>query len=507
MKKEAGYHKLRGGYYTPKIIADFLVAWAIQKSDDIVLEPSCGDGVFLSSAQSRLTALHNGLEIDFTQITGIEIDNIEANKAKTNGVHVINRDFFTVCREELFNKRTYDVIVGNPPFIRYQNVDTEIRDAAFSLMRECGFKPNKLTNMWVPFLLLSAKLLGHNGRLGMVIPAELFQVNYAAEAREFLSGFFTSVTIITFRELVFDDIQQEVVLLMAEKNGVEAGIRVIELDNLTSLSSLNLDELSTISIKELDHSTEKWVKYYLNSEELDLVRKLEHSNLLTPTTELFEVNVGIVSGENKFFVIPQDIVKKFGLSHSVLPIIGRADQTSGISLTHEDMQNLIDEGKSVFLFHPSDSTPLDSGSQSYIQYGEENGYSKNYKCRIRDKWYVVPLSWKPEAFLIRQANLYSRIILNQAESFVTDTLHKIRFKSGINPKHVTAAFLNTYTLAQCEMVGRSYGGGVLTFEPSEIRMLKIPMINSDKLDFHQIDDWQKKGDIISILKYTDKVLL
>ena len=46
-------------------------------------------------------------------------------------------------------------------------------------MRNAGLHPNKLTNIWLPFLVLSALVLSKNGKLGMVIPAELFQVSYA----------------------------------------------------------------------------------------------------------------------------------------------------------------------------------------------------------------------------------------------------------------------------------------------------------------------------------------
>ena len=41
--------KLRGGFYTDSDIADFLTRWALQKKPVRILEPSCGDGVFLES--------------------------------------------------------------------------------------------------------------------------------------------------------------------------------------------------------------------------------------------------------------------------------------------------------------------------------------------------------------------------------------------------------------------------------------------------------------------------
>ena len=505
MKPIEGYDKLRGGYYTPKAIAKYITEWAIRSASDTVLEPSCGDGSFLEAVCSALA--DNGCQAESiaNQALGIELDPVEAEKASKYSATVINDDFFSFYRA---NESLYDVIVGNPPFIRYQNFNEEFRTIAFELMRKHGFHPNRLTNIWLPFLLLSCKALKPNGRIGMVIPAELFQVDYAAEARNFLSEFFDSLVLITFKELVFDDIQQEVILLLGEKTSAQKGIRVLEFQSIDDLTN-GMESLETAEVKELDHSTEKWVKYYLSNEELQLLKKLHRDHRLTPTTQLFELNVGLVSGENEFFVVSKETVGRFKLTAHVLPIVSKAEQVKGLFFTQQNMDEIVEKNRRAFLFNPSDK-PLDEltkEERDYIEYGEKAGFNKNYKCRIRKRWYIVPKSWSPEAFLIRQANLYPKIILNQATAMVTDTLHKVRFHTGVIGTAVTAAFMNTYTLALAETVGRSYGGGVLTFEPGEIRKLRIPMIGAEKLDLQNMDAMLRRGDIDQLLAYTDDILL
>ena len=99
----------------------------------------------------------------------------------------------------------------------------------------------------------------------MVIPAELFQVDYAAETRMFLSMYFDRLTLITFKKLVFEEIQQEVVLLLGERKSAQKGIRVLELDGLEDLVNQGLGSMAAAEIKHLDHSREKWVKYYLTN--------------------------------------------------------------------------------------------------------------------------------------------------------------------------------------------------------------------------------------------------
>lgn len=506
MKATNSYNKLRGGYYTPADISDFIVKWALRNLDDSILEPSCGDGSFLAAIQKmEQTSEGDG----FSHVLGVELDPVEAAKATEYGYPVVNGDFFTFFRDSIEGKRTFEAIVGNPPFIRYQNFDEKYRSVAFDLMKKHGFHPNRLTNIWLPFLLLSCEALSERGRIGMVIPAELFQVDYAAEARNYLSSHFEQLTLITFKKLVFDGIQQEVVLLLGEKESKNKGIRVVELEGLDELVKEGHFCLDRAETKQLDHSSEKWVKYYLSNDELMILRKLNADERISNASDLFEVNVGLVSGENDFFLLNWNSVVARGLQEEVRPIISRAEQVKGILLSEEEYNRIRVMGKRVSIFMPQD-IPLESlpeCARQYIAWGESKDFDKNYKCRIRKRWFIVPTSWVADAFLIRQANLYPKMILNPTGALVTDTLHKVRFHEGINGAMVASAFINTYTLALSETLGRSYGGGVLTFEPGEMRRMRIPMIGADRLDIYYIDRLQREGKYEEILTYTDRILL
>lgn len=506
MKAIDGYDKLRGGYYTPADISNFIVKWAVRSAEDCILEPSCGDGSFMAAIKKH--SMKNAYD-NAGNVFGVELEAVEAQKAAKYGYNIINDDFFTYYEKNIENRQTFDVIIGNPPFIRYQNFDEKYRVVAFDLMKKHGFHPNRLTNIWLPFLLLSCEALSEKGRIGMVIPAELFQVDYAAEARNYLSSHFDQLTLVTFKHLVFDDIQQEVVLLLGEKRSTRKGIRVVELEGLDDLIKCGLACFDRAETKELDHSSDKWVKYYLTNEELQLLRILNADSRISTATDLYEVNVGLVSGENDFFLSDWNNVESRGLQAEMRPIISRAEQVKGVYLSEAEYLSLREKGKRVSIFMPGDlpMEDLSANAQDYITWGEEQGYNKNYKCRIRKRWYVVPMSWTADAFLIRQANLYPKMILNPTGALVTDTLHKVRFHEGVNGESVAAAFLNTYTLALSETLGRSYGGGVLTFEPGEMRRMRIPMKGAERLDIQKIDLLQRRGEYEEILAYTDQYLL
>ena len=72
---------------------------------------------------------------------------------------------------------------------------------------------------------------------------------------------------------------------------------------------------------------------------------------------------------------------------------------------------------------------------------------------------------------------------------------------------IVLSFLNSLTFAFSEIMGRSYGGGVLTFEPSEVEELPIPLFKEEVVDYHEIDRLLRDKKIEIVLDIVDKELL
>ena len=227
LKKDSSEQKLRGAYYTPLQLADAMVSLFASENIHSVLEPSCGDGVFLDSL--RNTDLID--RIPFIQAVEIEPD--EARKVKTRyadkkNIEVCNEDFFDFFKR-IQGKTTYDLILGNPPYIRYQYLKESQREIQSQILTDNGMKANKLINAWVAFMVACVQLLSEHGKIAFVIPAEILQVAYAEDLRLYLSNHLAKITLITFEQLVFPGIEQEVVVFIGEKDENEKGIRIIEM--------------------------------------------------------------------------------------------------------------------------------------------------------------------------------------------------------------------------------------------------------------------------------------
>ena len=279
--------KLRGGYYTPRPVADWLCAWAIRTKAETVLEPSCGDGIFLEATVDRLLDLGAKASAIADQVTGIEIHAAESSHARARlrqrlgprGDRVIeNEDFFAWWVRP--GRTSADVVVGNPPFIRYQSFPEPHRSRAMAIMNRLGLAPNRLTNIWVPFVAAAAAVLRTGGRLALVLPAELLQVTYASQLRCFLSDRFARIDIVTCNELFFEKAEQEVVLVLAEGAHATASVRSacrIALTDTRTVAEITSASPSTIlanaAPKALRHDHEKWLKYFLTQREIGFMRE------------------------------------------------------------------------------------------------------------------------------------------------------------------------------------------------------------------------------------------
>ena len=519
MKPKPSAQKLRGGYYTPEPIARFISEWSIRSPGARVLEPSCGDGVFLRHVANRLLQLgaKKGSVIDL--VRAVEINPEEAEKARrllrTLGKRgateaVLAGDFFGFCRASLKERSLFDVVVGNPPFIRYQNFPPKQREVALNLMRGIGLRPNRLTNAWLPFLVGSTLILKEHGRIGMVIPAELLQVNYAAELREFLSTYYRNIVIVTFKRLVFEGIQQEVVLFLGERNGSDTtGIRVVELGDISDLNTYDHVEILESEAKPMDHSKEKWTHYFLDKDEILLLRDLRQDERIKKGRDVLDVDVGVVTGQNSFFILTESKAKALGVRKHAIPIVARSGHLKGIIFRKEDWRNNLRKGLPALLLKapPKPFEDLSEALRAYIASGEDGGVNGGYKCRIRDPWYTVPSIWTPDGFMLRQIHDHPKIVANHAGATSTDTIHRVRMLNGVDVETVSVAILNSLTFAFSEVLGRSYGGGVLEMYPGEIAELPIPLEGTGELSAECLDKILKEDGIEAVLDITDNTLL
>ncbi|WP_421841658.1 Eco57I restriction-modification methylase domain-containing protein [Mycobacterium sp.] len=458
-KTAASPDKIRGGYYTPVPVARFLAGW-VRSAGEKILEPSCGDGRILRELAAIGTHAH-----------GVELVTQEAAKS---------REFAPVDAESLFDwlsktqTASWDGVAGNPPYIRFGNWASDQRAPALDLMRQQGLRPTKLTNAWVPFVVAATTLVRDGGRVGLVLPAELLQVTYAAQLRGYLISRFQEITLVTFERLVFDGVLQNVVLFCGVVGAGPARIRTVHLNSADDLPGAELD---VESAPALLHDKEKWTKYFLDPAQIHLLRTLRESHTMTRLGQLAAVDVGIVTGRNSFFTFTDAQARELGLTAHCVPLVSRSAQLGGVVYDMDcRASDVATEHRTWLLNAPH--TPTDPSLLAHINAGESAGVHQGYKCSLRKPWWSTPSPWIPDLFMLRQIHRAPRLTVNAAAATSTDTVHRVKIapnrNTQIDPIALATVFHNSATFAFAEVMGRSYGGGLLELEPAEAEQLPIP---------------------------------
>ena len=344
----------------------------------------------------------------------------------------------------------------------------------------------------------------------MVLPAELLQVNYARELREFLARKYSRLRLITFRRLLFEGVEQETLLLLGDRRDSEgAEISFTELEDINSLGAGVLEN-STPLHADINHARDKWTQFFLTPQEFDLVKELEAS-IPSRLGDFAEVDVGIVTGRNEFLVLTRNAAVAWGLTNYCQPLVGKSAHVKGLLLRGGDWEALAESGVPCLLLQlgPHDRSELSDAGLGYVQWGEAEGYHAGYKCRIRgSRWWNVPSVWMPDAFMTRQVHDGPRIIANHAGAVCTDTIHRLRTRPGVDGRQLASVSMNSLTWAFAELKGRNYGGGVLELEPREAEALPLPWApGGHALDLEELDAAARRGGPGEARRAVDRAVL
>lgn len=506
--------KERGAFFTPDEITRFVANWAIRKPDDLVLEPSAGDAAFLMAAVARLRELTAGVDSQPT-VNGVEIHahsaRVASQRVREAGgkAKIRHSDFFTVEPEPV-----YDTVIGNPPYIRYQDFSGESRIRSREAALRGGVSLTGLASSWAAFTVHSAMFLKQGGRLGLVLPAELLSVNYAAPVRRFLFNRFREVQLVLFDEQVFPEAEADVVLLLAD------GYLEGPAHHATIRQSKNAAELAALGTGLIWTPTDpaaKWTSSLIDPKAIEPVHVLLQRELFTNLETWGDTTLGIVTGNNKYFTLSPQRVKELGLHRNELLRLSPpgSSHLRGLSLSKAMLTKLGREGHATYLFYPTD--PPSAEAAAYIADGHRTGVDTAYKCRVRKTWYQVPLVPAADLLLTCMNADTPRLTANDAGARHLNSVHGVYFDDKyrkLGRELLPLASLNSVTLLHAEIVGRAYGGGILKIEPKEADLWGMPspaliFSRADALRAikQQVTDLLGEGRLLDAVEIVDQVIL
>jgi hypothetical protein len=190
-----------------------------------------------------------------------------------------------------------------------------------------------------------------------------------------------------------------------------------------------------------------------------------------------ETWLGAVTGNNAWFALGRAEAVRLGLAgDDLLPISPPGSRhLHGLAFDRRAWEKLAADGAACFLFNPADDGT--AAVRRHIEAGRGQRVHTAYKCRMRSPWWHVPVGRVPDLLLTYMNQDRPRLLANDARVHVLNSVYGVSLRPGLRRlgrELLPLAFLNSFSLLGAEMVGRSYGGGLLKLEPREADVLPVP---------------------------------
>ncbi|MGI0132288.1 MAG: Eco57I restriction-modification methylase domain-containing protein [Thermoplasmata archaeon] len=372
-----------------------------------------------------------------------------------------------------------DSVVGNPPYIRYHGFQGDARASAAVAVAHHGIRLTDLTSSWAPFVVHATSFLRPRGRLAFVLPGELLYVDYAKAVRDFLSVAYSSVSIIAFNERVFPGVLADTLLVLAEKQGPMSGLSVVRLRNLAELPEEGTP-LGLTARVPFNKDDAKWSHLMLPSDARLAYHSLTGLEGVSRLGKHFCVDIGVVSGNNDFFLLTQDQLKQSDIPRTdVTPCLSSSRHLLGTRIGERELAEIQQSGQRSWLLNLAGKPRLSAATKAYLSKGDRAGATEGYKTHSRRRWYEVPSVYAPDAFMSYFISEAPRFTTNDVGATSTNTIHRMRRVPESDTETSTSVLscYSTLTRLSAEVEGRSYGGGVAKLETKEAENLLIVVPN------------------------------
>lgn len=496
----AAQRKALGAYYTDDAVAQVIARWAVQGGDR-VLDPSCGDGVFLRAACAQTS--HSPRIVVGVEISESQSEETRAGLAPDDRVQIVRSDFFDYYAEP------FDAVVGNPPFIRYQAFTGESREKALFRCAAAGVRLNRLCSSWAPFVIAAGEMLREGGRMGFVLPVELLHAGYAKPVLHYLNASFDSVTLITFEQRLFPDLSQDALVLLASGKGRRCNALLhVEAKNIAYIAAGGNEFPGRRVDPEAYLTGGRRIKETLvdpaSTAALDVLLSSENAFRLG---KRMRADIGYVTGANEFFHLTKSEASARRIPPRFLsPTVYRGGSLAGLAYRVDDWDTGNGEGTSGYLLRIPADARLTLGVERYLEEGVAQGFDRRYKCRVRKPWYTVPHVYWPEAFLTSMSGERPSIVVNDANVLASNSLHILRSVDGnCDARAIALGWLSSITALSIEIEGHALGGGMLKLEPTEAERVIVPNLHGSytNREFRNVDGWLRRGDFERAAAFVD----
>ncbi len=423
---------------------------ALMGSPDRVIDAGAGTGRYALAAARRWPK---------AEIIAVEMDPILASAIKSNAkaagvkITVICDDYLNVTLPAI---RGTTAFIGNPPYLRHHDLPAKSKEWYSSHMKAMGLHASQLAGLQVYFFLKSA-LLGHPGDIGCFITsAEWMETGYGAGLRSlFCQMGGSQLTRIDPVMQVFQDALTTSVIASWE-TGHQGEVVVEDLVGQKASTSYRVS-------KDWLAAAPKWPGF-------GRALPLDQPTGLS-LGDFFRITRGQVTGMNEVWVATPETASLIPERYLVPCVTGAREiiDSGGVLWDRSKLHRVVDLPANLAELTASERKGVDR----FLKLARERGADATYIAAHRKPWWHVGLKAAPSVIMTYMGRRPPVFARNACGAAVINVAHALYPTKPMQVRELDAivGWLNNNVRVD---EGRTYGGGLVKFEPKEAMRIRIP---------------------------------
>lgn len=468
-----------GQFATPTVLARQIVEYGLSlfSGDEPIrfLDPAIGTGSFFSALVDRLGVRQ------LETAKGFEVDAFYGEPAihlwKDHPIEIDLLDFTTAKPSE----DLYNFVICNPPYVRHHHLSSTQKEYLQKLAKNIsGLTLSGLAGLYCYFLIAAQRWMSNGAIAGWLIPSEFMDVNYGRELKQYLLQNLTLLRIHRFNpdDLQFSDalVSSAVVWLRNEPPPMGHCVE------FTYGGTLEAPSISKTIDSTVLSAEKKWTRFPSKA-----IREASNEPVLA---DLFKVKRGLATGDNGFFILPEDTIERLSLPREFCQPILPSPRHLDNSIIEADSNGDPLLASRLYLINcqleESDVERRFPALWNYLSTGKD-ALADRYLCKNRKLWYLQEQR-EPSRFLCtymgrggKSDERPVRFVLNRSNAVAANSylmLYPRPFLKRVlleNPQKELELWhgLNEISADSLKGEGRVYGGGLHKLEPSELANLPI----------------------------------
>lgn len=464
-----------------------------------ILEPSCGEGEFLLEILRRLSLSAEIFHFDVNKaahdnIFAYEIDDAKidtaVNRIKSLNLNSLNVNKF--IRQGDFLREDppqVDIVVGNPPYVRYEQLPAETIKFCKSTFPTFHYR----ADLYIPFYEKTLKLLKPEGKHCFICSNRWLKNEYGRKLRQLIIKKFRLELIIDMERV--NPFQEKVSaytdIVVLSRAPMKLQFRFCKINNIEELDNI-CNEILLPAPKNED-----WISSFNRLQEQKELYSIEELGL--------KIGIGVATGADNVFIsdnLTEQIEREL-----LMPII-----------TGRDLRGNSLNWSGLFLFNPYNA---DGSLIDLQQYPKAMAYLLRHESRLRgryiakkrpDNWYRTIDRVHPE--LQHQPKILLPDMSANTFIFVDEGLfypsHNLYYVTGADVRHLkllSAVLISEFTFRQLSNITNKMNGDFIRWQSQYLHKLRVPNVFSfEEKEANSLLSAYDNFDIVGINEIISRIL-